>query len=77
MDASTPGRGAGDASGERRSELESLAREDSGSLPGELWAFLRESRKWWLLPVVFTLLAVGLLVLVMGSPAGAFLYALF
>ena len=32
-------------------------------LIGELWAFMRERKKWWLLPVIAVLLIVGSLLI--------------
>ena len=44
----------------------------------ELWAFLRERKKFWLLPIVLVLVLLGLLVVsVGGSPLAPFIYALF
>jgi uncharacterized membrane protein YjdF len=47
-------------------------------LIGELWAFLRERKKWWLLPVITVLLVVGtLLVFAQGSALAPFIYTIF
>jgi len=43
----------------------------------EFWSFLRWNKKWWLAPLVATLLLLGVLALLGGSPATAFIYALF
>lgn len=44
----------------------------------DFWRFLRERKKWWLLPVVLVLLAVGLLlVLSSGSAVAPFIYTIF
>ena len=44
----------------------------------ELWAFMRERKKFWLLPIVATMLAVGgLLMLAQGSAIGPLIYTLF
>jgi len=44
----------------------------------DIWRFIKNRRKWWLLPVVLALLAVGaLLVLGGGSAVAPFLYTLF
>ncbi|HEY5219656.1 MAG TPA: DUF5989 family protein [Gemmatimonadaceae bacterium] len=44
----------------------------------ELWAFIRARKKWWLLPVVLILIAVGaLLVFAQGSVLAPFIYAIF
>jgi hypothetical protein len=60
-----------------RSEFEAAADERSATFLGEFWRFLRQNRKWWLAPIVFTLLLVAMLVVVAGSGAGPLLYTLF
>lgn len=49
-----------------------------GSFPEELWAFMRERKKFWLLPIILVLLLFGaLLVLTEGSAVAPFIYTLF
>jgi hypothetical protein len=44
----------------------------------ELWGFLRTRKKFWLLPVIITLLVIGSLLVFAGSSALApFIYTLF
>jgi hypothetical protein len=44
----------------------------------ELWAFLRERKKLWLLPIIIVMLLLGgLLVLAQGSVVAPFIYTLF
>ncbi len=44
----------------------------------ELWAFMRERKKFWLLPIVIVLLVFGgLIVLTQGSAVAPFIYTLF
>jgi len=44
----------------------------------ELWSFLRERKKFWLLPVILVMLVIGgLLVLAQGSAIAPFIYTLF
>jgi hypothetical protein len=63
-----------------RSEVERFARaasQENAGLLRELWELVRESRKWWLVPIIVVLLLIGLL-LVLGSTAAApFIYQLF
>lgn len=54
-----------------------VAHGDRGGFVGELLRFLRESKKWWLVPILVTLLLVAILVLVAGSAAAPFVYTLF
>ena len=44
----------------------------------ELWAFMRERKKFWLLPIFVVLLLLGtLIVLTQGSAVAPFIYTLF
>ena len=44
----------------------------------ELWAFMRERKKFWLLPIVLILVLFGgLIVLSQGSVVAPFIYTLF
>ena len=44
----------------------------------ELWMVMRERKKWWLLPVIIVMLAVGtLLVFAQGSALAPFIYTIF
>ncbi len=44
----------------------------------ELWLFLRERKKWWLLPILVVMLLVGsLLVFAQGSALAPFIYTIF
>ncbi|MEW5774407.1 MAG: DUF5989 family protein [Thermodesulfobacteriota bacterium] len=44
----------------------------------DLWAFLRVRKKFWLLPIILTLLLFGaLIVLTSGSAVAPFIYTLF
>lgn len=49
-----------------------------GEFLSELWAFMRERKKFWLLPIIITLLLLGsLIVLTQGSAVAPFIYTLF
>src|SRR4029077_13843666 len=49
-----------------------------GSIIVELWAFMRERKKFWLLPIVIMMVIFGgLIVLTKGSAIAPFLYTLF
>jgi hypothetical protein len=49
-----------------------------GEFVVELWAFLRERKKFWLLPIITVLLVLGaLIVLTQGSVVAPFIYTLF
>jgi len=46
---------------------------------GDLWGFLKERKKFWLIPVIFVLLLIGILIYIGGtsSAISPFLYMLF
>ena len=44
----------------------------------ELWAFMRERKKFWLAPVIIVMVLLGaLIVLAQGSAVAPFIYTLF
>jgi hypothetical protein len=44
----------------------------------DLWGFMRERKKFWLMPVILIMLVLGgLLVLAQGSAVAPFIYTLF
>jgi len=50
----------------------------ASSLVGELWAFLRARKKWWLLPIIIIMVLIGgLLVFAKGSVLAPFIYTIF
>ena len=50
----------------------------SVSLSKELWAFMRQRKKFWLLPIIVIMVLVGgLLVFAQGSALAPFIYTIF
>ena len=50
----------------------------SSSLVGELWAFMKIRKKFWLLPIIVVMVLVGaLLVFAQGSALAPFIYTIF
>jgi len=48
------------------------------ALAGEFWLFLRQNKKYWLLPIVLVLFVVGaLLVFAQSSALAPFIYSIF
>jgi preprotein translocase subunit SecF len=48
------------------------------SIIKELWQFMKERKKWWLMPIVVFLVLLGaLLIVTQGSALAPFIYALF
>ena len=46
-------------------------------LAAEFWHFLRQNKKWWLLPIVIVIVTFGVLVFLSGTAAAPFIYTLF
>jgi len=48
------------------------------SIIKEFWLFLRVRKKWWLAPIIITLLLLGaLIIFTEGSAVAPFIYTLF
>jgi hypothetical protein len=55
-------------------------RQASGKQAGlvsEFIGFLKANKKWWLAPIIISILLLGLLVVLGGTAAAPFIYALF
>lgn len=50
---------------------------DRPSIISEFWLFLKNNKKWWLLPIVLVIGLLGVLVFFAGTPAAPFIYTLF
>ena len=49
-----------------------------GEFVSELWAFMKERKKFWILPILVVLVLLGgLIVLTQGSAVAPFIYTLF
>ncbi|HNR71625.1 MAG TPA: DUF5989 family protein [Verrucomicrobiota bacterium] len=53
------------------------AQPPRGGLIVELVEFLRQNKKWWLLPILILSLLLGLLIVLSGSGLAPFIYTLF
>jgi hypothetical protein len=58
------------------SRFEQVAQKNR-SLPSEILGYLGDNKKWWLLPILVTFLAVGILVLLSSTAAAPFIYTFF
>ena len=48
------------------------------TLVREFWLFMRERKKWWLLPIIVVMVLIGaLLVFAQGSALAPFIYTIF
>ena len=44
----------------------------------DLWGFMKERKKWWLLPMIIVLLFIGILIAMSsGTAVAPFMYTLF
>jgi len=59
------------------SNFERQAAQDKGGFFHEFWIFLKENKKWWLLPILLAFLLMGALLLAGGTGAAPFIYTLF
>lgn len=62
---------------EEERTFEQEAQEERISLFMEFLYFLRDNKKWWLLPIIIVLGLVGLLAVLGGTAAAPFIYTLF
>jgi hypothetical protein len=53
------------------------AENREGGLVSEFWDFLKDNKKWWLAPIIISILGLGMLVLLGGTAAAPFIYTLF
>ena len=60
-----------------RSFEQAAARPQRVGFLGELWGFLRDNKKWWLLPVLVVVLAMSALIFLSGTAVAPFIYTLF
>jgi uncharacterized protein DUF5989 len=59
------------------SDFEQQAAQATPGLIRETLGFLRQSRKWWLLPVLLALVALGIFVVLAETAVAPFIYTLF
>ena len=60
-----------------KTDFERAAARPGGGVLGDLWGFLKTTKKWWMLPILLTLLLLALLALLSGTAAAPFVYTLF
>ncbi len=53
------------------------AEQGQQGMLGEYWKWLCHNKKWWLTPIVLTLLLVGFLVILSGTAIAPMIYTLF
>ena len=58
-------------------EMDQLAQEAAPGIIREFVDFLLQNKKWWLTPIIISLLLIGALILLSGTVAAPFIYTLF
>ena len=64
-------------SDQKPNEFEQANQQEQASIVKEFVAFLRENKKFWMIPLLLALLAVGALLILGGTAAAPFIYTLF
>ena len=54
-----------------------LAKQKQPSIVAEFFGFLRENKKWWLMPILILIGAFGILVALASTGAAPFIYTMF
>jgi hypothetical protein len=62
---------------EKKTAFEQAKEGRQSSLAGEFIGFLRQNKKYWLVPLLIALLGLGVLILLGGTAAAPFIYTLF
>ena len=57
--------------------FEDAAKHAQRGIIGEFFGFMRDNMKWWLLPFLLVFALLGSLLVISGSAAAPFIYALF
>lgn len=60
-----------------KSDFERQAAGPETSIVAEFLGFLKENKKFWLAPIIITLLLLGVLIAMGSSAAAPFIYTLF
>ncbi len=59
------------------SVLKEFAEQSQSGVIQNLWSFLCENKKWWLLPILICFLLFGLLIFLAATGAAPFIYTIF
>jgi len=57
-------------------EQAAIQEHDAGFVR-ELWGFLKDTKKWWLLPIILVMVFFSLLILLSGTGVAPIIYTLF
>ncbi|MCA8988069.1 MAG: hypothetical protein KDA78_10530 [Planctomycetaceae bacterium] len=59
------------------SEFQQAAESEEIGLFAEFWYFIRDNKAWWMIPILLTFAAIGLLIWFSATPLAPFIYPLF
>lgn len=62
---------------QQANEFSRGAQQAPSSTLGEFWDFLAHNKKWWLTPIILSLLLVGVIIIFGSTAAAPFIYTLF
>ena len=62
---------------EQQDDFLAQSSESRTGLAREFVAFLKDNKKWWLAPIIISIIGLGLLVMLGGTAAAPFIYTLF
>jgi hypothetical protein len=62
---------------EQNDDFQAQVSEERTGIVREFYEFLRDNKKWWLTPIILSILLLGLLVWLGGTAAAPFIYTLF
>jgi hypothetical protein len=57
-----------------KNEFEKAAEENRLSLAAEFWLFLKENKKWWLLPILLVFGLIAVFAMLLSTGFAPFLY---
>ena len=57
--------------------LDDLARQSQPSIAVEFYHFLKDNKKWWLLPILLMIGLFGILVILASTGVAPFIYTMF
>jgi hypothetical protein len=62
---------------DKKTAFEQAQQEQQAGILKEFFLFLKHNKKFWMIPILITLLALGLLILLGGTAVAPFIYTLF
>jgi hypothetical protein len=62
---------------QKKDDFAAQATGSRNGLGAEFVDFLKDNKKWWLAPIIVSILGLGLLVMLGGTAAAPFIYTLF